>query len=114
LAKLRELTFTWTSIYGKKHERLVHLFLGDLQNRFSIMSEQLVVLLSESFREATRRIIEDIGSDAIQLSKLATKQFYLDGGKLVSEFNDLGDSTIKIAENVIAHIASSRDEEELV
>ena len=114
LAKLRELTFIWTSIYGKKHERLVNPFLGDLQNKFSIMSEQLVVLLSESPREATRRIIEDIGSVAIQLSELGTKQFYLDGGKSVGEFNDLGDRAIKIAENVIAHIASSRDEEELV
>ena len=111
VVKLRELTFIWTSIYGKKDERLVDPFLGDLQNKFSIMSEQLVVLLSASPKEAARKIIEDISSIAIQLSELGTKQFYIDGGKSVGEFNDLGDNTIKIAEDVIAQTDSSRNEE---
>ncbi len=111
-AKLRELTFIWTSIYGKKDERLVNPFLGDLQNKFSIMSEQLVVILSDSPKGASRRIIEDIGSIATQLSELGTKQFYIDGGKSVGEFNDLGDSTSKIAVDVIAQINSNRDNEE--
>ncbi len=113
LAKLREFTFIWTSIYGKKHERLVDPFLGDLQNKFSIMSEQLVITLSESPKEASSKIIQYIGSIATQLSELGTKQFYIDGGKSVGEFNDLGDNTIKLAEDVIAQINSSRDEEEL-
>lgn len=78
------------------------------------MSEQLVLLLSASPREASREIIKDISIIAIRLSELGTKQFYLDGGKSVGEFNDLGDDTIKIAENVIAQIDSSCNEEELI
>lgn len=109
LAKLREFTFIWTSIYGKNDERIMNPFLGDLQNKFSIMSEQLVLILSESWKGASRKLIDDVGMIAIQLSELGTKQFYIDGGKSIGEFNVLGDSTNKTAEDVIAQIEAGCD-----
>lgn len=111
LAKLKEFTFIWTLIYGKKPGKLMNPFIGDLQNKFLTMSDQLVILLSESPKGASEKVIDDIGSIANMLSELAIKQFYLDGGKSVGEFNDLGDSTIQLAKNVIEQINSNLDEQ---
>ncbi len=76
------------------------------------MSDQLVVILSESPKGASIKLIEDIGNIAMKLSELGMKQFYIDRGKSAGEFNDLGDSTFTIAENVIAQVHANHDEEE--
>ena len=112
--KLKEFILVWTSIYGKRDERLVNPFLGDLKNKFSIMSEQLVIMLSESPKEASKEIVEDVVIIANQLSELGIKRFFLDGGKSAKEFNDLGDSTVKIAENILEQIRATSKEDKLV
>jgi len=113
VAKLKEFTFIWNTIYGKKPDKMMNPFIGDLQNKFFTMSDQLIILLSKSPKGTSDKMIEDIGSIANKLSELATKQFYLDGGKSVGEFNDLGDGTSKIAKSIVEQTNANRDDEEL-
>lgn len=105
-AQLREFLLLWTLIYGKDNEKLINPFLSDLQTKLTLMSEQLIRMLSWNSREIPKEVISDIGSIASKLENLGRMQFFIDGGLSVSKFNDLGDDLVNAVEKVIEQLNS--------
>jgi len=95
LAKLQEFVLLWQNIYGKSDENQVDPFITDLRNKLILISEQLMVFLTESPDSISNEIKEAIRSISANLQTIGYKRFYLDGGASLRAFDALGDDTVQ-------------------
>ena len=99
---LEQFLFVWKVHYGHRLEKLAEPNLSNLMYRFHDIGDKIVkVGLSIHHdvipRELARTVV-GIGYDILSLGDM---QFYMDGGKSISEFNELGDKIMKKIESII-------------
>jgi hypothetical protein len=104
LAKLKEYILLWTLVYGTNVEKLSRP--SNIQSKLILISEQLLEMLARSPKTATEEVTNNIGIMAAKLSDLGRKEFEIDGGLSLNEFNELGDTIFKDAENVMEQMQS--------
>lgn len=110
LAKLQGFVLLWTCAYGKSEEKQVDPFLTDLQNKLILISEQLLVILSESPNSASNEVKEAIAGIATNLQDLGYKKFYIDGGASLNAFDLQGDSAVQVIGSLIKQVFQEKQQ----
>jgi hypothetical protein len=96
LAKLNEFNTLWTSVCGKEHEKLVNPFLADLKNKSALIGAQILTIASSAPSNVPSELTDYLVEIAVKLSELGRARFYIDGGKSVKAFDELGDCIINL------------------
>ena len=110
LSGLQEFVLLWTATYGKAEEKQVGLFLTNLQNKLILISEQLIILLAESPETTSNETKEALRSTVVNLLALGYKEFYIDGGTSLADFDRLGDNTVQDIDSLVKQVLHEKEQ----
>jgi hypothetical protein len=92
-AKLREFQLLW-EVSLRDDDNEVIPFAQGLQAQAVIISQQLLVLLANHPQDMAGEMVETASQIAMKLLRLGTMKFYIDGGRSINTFNQLGNSIV--------------------
>lgn len=103
IAKLREFQLIWQSSLRDNDNEIIPFAQG-LQAQALIICQQLLVLLSANPQETAEARVEAVSQVATKLLRLGTMKFYIDGGRSIGKFNQLGNSIVDDINALLADV----------